>query len=112
MPRETKAQRERREDDEVYGITKMGELAAYKRMVELYQAGAVIEYHDMPQARSNKIKRERFHVGFRYDCMSDDDYFELRALESHFAIKENPNWRGDPGTRMGRQARIVAAARA
>lgn len=82
---------QREEDDQVYGITAMGELGAYKRMVELYQAGAVVEYHEWP----GKKKLKRFHVGFRYDCMSDDDYFELRALERHFAVEENPNWRGD-----------------
>lgn len=83
------------EDDEVYGITAMGELGAYKRMVELYQVGAIAEYHEWP----GKKKPKRFHVGFRYDCMSDDDYFELRALERHFSIEENPNFRGDPRLR-------------
>lgn len=87
------AKQQAREDDEVYGITAMGELGAYKRMVELYQAGAVIEYHEMPKGKGVKLKP--FHIGFRYDCMSDDDYFELRAIERHFNIKENPNWRGD-----------------
>lgn len=94
MPRLNKKQQEaadRAEDDATYGITAMGELAAYKRMVELYQAGAVIEYHDITE----KLRDKRFHVGFRYDCMSDDDYFELMALERHFGVEENSNWRGD-----------------
>jgi hypothetical protein len=44
-------------------------LADFKRMVKLYPLGAVMElFHDGSPA----------HVGFRYDCMSDDDYFELR----------------------------------
>lgn len=99
MGRKSNAQldaEQRAEDDETYGITKMGELAAYKRMVELYQAGAIIEYHEWPGQK----KLKRFHTGFRYDAMSDDDYFELRALERHFGITENPNWRGDAKKRM------------
>jgi hypothetical protein len=109
MPRLTKAERERREDDETYGITAMGEIAAYKRMVELYQCGATMELHEMPQ-RKGGVKTERFHTGFRYDCMSDDDYFELRALERHFGIEPNPNWRGDEADPLNKRMRQVALA--
>jgi hypothetical protein len=90
-----------------YNLADIDELTAYKRIVELYQAGAVIEYHDITADKQD----QRFHVGFRYDCMSDDDYFELKALEKRFGIEGNPNWRGDPGDPVGRSARNVAAAR-
>ena len=92
----------KREEDD-YGIGKMTELDAYKRMVELYQNGAVIEYHDI-----GKKKLERFHVGFRYDAMSDDDYFELRAIERFFKIKENSNLRGDIMKMSGMRKRTKA----
>jgi hypothetical protein len=71
----------------------------FARMVELYQQGAVIEYHKI-----DTKKAKRFHVGFRYDCMNDDDYFELRSLEKKYGIKESANLRGDPAqTNHGKQ---------
>jgi hypothetical protein len=77
--------------EDSYGLADKEPVQLYKRMVELYQAGAIIEYHDWPGQKQPKS----FHTGFRYDCMSDDDYFELQALEKHFGIKAQPNWRGD-----------------
>lgn len=72
--------------------------ADLSRMIELYQKGAVIEYH-----RFDNEEPKRFHVGFRYDCMSDDEYFELRDLERKYKIKEDANLRGDPSkTRHGK----------
>ncbi len=72
------------------------ELTMLRRLVELYQAGAIIEYHDFGKGRMN----ERCHVGFRYDAMSDDDYFECQELERRLQVEENANWRGDH-TKLG-----------
>ncbi|UTC29726.1 hypothetical protein BAJUN_00960 [Bajunvirus bajun] len=77
------------EMDHIHGDS--DEITMLRRLVELYQAGAVIEYHDMPDE-----KAKRFHVGFRYNCMSDDDYFESQELERRLGVKDNANHRGDP----------------
>lgn len=66
------------------------EITMLRRLVQLYQAGAVIEYHEFKPG-----KVDRCHVGFRYDAMSDDDYFETQELERRLKIEENANWRGD-----------------
>lgn len=67
------------------------EITMLRRLVALYQAGAVIEYHHI----NPNEKAKRFHVGFRYDAMSDDDYFETQELERRLGVEENSNWRGD-----------------
>lgn len=94
------------DNEDSYGLLNMSELDLYKRLVQLYQQGAVIEYHDMPGEK----KPKRFHVGFRYDCMSDDDYFESRAIEKFLGIEEQPNWRGDVAARMSRSMPSKAKA--
>lgn len=67
------------------------EITMLRRLVALYQSGAVIEYHHL---KPNEEAR-RYHVGFRYDAMSDDDYFETQELEERLKVEENANWRGD-----------------
>lgn len=75
--------------------TNSDEITMLRRLVALYQAGAVIEYH---QFKPNE-KTRRCHVGFRYDAMSDDDYFETQELERRLGVEDNANWRGDAGKR-------------
>lgn len=52
-----------------------------RRMVELYNNGKL--YEDV----TVREKTTRLHVGFRYDLMSDDDYFELVELEESMGYK-------------------------